>query len=250
MTKRFARSPIVVTLCCAWSCGFFDDKAASSCNDESAFLSTESSQVIDNASAAGATAAGADVIAPAPTAGSLAPPSAVVTGSAPTNSNTAGTGAVAMTPAAGSAAGATAMAGRMAAGAGAAAGTPASAAGGGGALAPGALQCPKEACAALPEPSPDAAAAGFDIKQCCSPEGECGTSLNGAACMRTPDSFAGCPSLDVMGFMVPSCCSADGKCGIDASVVMMGCLSLEDLALQAGAFLTVPAPAPCTPMTM
>jgi hypothetical protein len=105
-------------------------------------------------------------------------------------------------------------------------------------------------CAALPEASPDAVAAGFDIKLCCAPAGDCGTSLSGAECTSTPDSVPGCPVLDTMGFMTPSCCTADGKCGVDAAVVMMGCISLEDLALQAGAFLTVPAPAPCTPMTM
>lgn len=146
----------------------------------------------------------------------------------------------------GAAAGAGGMAGAAGAMSGAAGATDGAAAGGG-AVEPGGMQCPNEVCAPLPE-SMMGAAAGFSVKLCCSAEGDCGTSLNGADCVKTPDSFAGCPPLMAMGFTIPSCCTMDGKCGIDGSAFMMGCTSLEMVASQAGGFIDVPPPAPCTPM--
>ncbi|HKU38785.1 MAG TPA: hypothetical protein VJR89_11580 [Polyangiales bacterium] len=134
-----------------------------------------------------------------------------------------------------------------AAGGGAVAGAGSPAAGTGGALEPGALQCPMEVCAPLP-PLPMGAPASFKIENCCAASGDCGTSLNGGACNRTADSAPDCEPLMTMGFTVPSCCTPMGRCGIDGSSFMRGCMSLDDLAAQAGAFgIEVPAPKACTP---
>lgn len=180
---------------------------------------------------------------------------AAVAGSGAAGMAAAGSNAAAGAPAAAgsSAAGAPAVAGSSAPMAGSAApsvaGSSGAAAGTGAPLEPGALQCPKEVCAPLPPP-PAGAPASFKIENCCADNGECGTSLNGAACTYTPDSFADCPPLSAMGFNVPSCCTAMGRCGVDGSSFMMGCVSLEDVAAQAGTFIDVPPPKACTPTTM
>jgi hypothetical protein len=128
-----------------------------------------------------------------------------------------------------------------------------SGAGGGGALAAGELKCPNEVCAALPVQTPDqmamAAAMGvsFMIENCCATGGDCGTSLNGAACTRTPDADPQCPSIDAMGFTLVSCCTTDGQCGIDGSAFMMGCSDLTTVATMTMGFITVPPPQTCKP---
>jgi len=137
-----------------------------------------------------------------------------------------------------------------AAGTSGAAGAPAAADGGTPALEPGALQCPNEVCAALPALPPQAASSGFKIENCCAEGGDCGTSLNAGACTRTADSVPECPVLAAMGFTVPSCCTPMGQCGVDGAAFMRGCMSLEELASLAGAFIEVPAPKACTPASM
>jgi len=135
-------------------------------------------------------------------------------------------------------------------GASGAGGAPPAADGGRPALEPGALQCPNEVCAPLPELPAAAASAGFEIANCCAEGGDCGTSRNGGACNRTADSFPDCPGLSAMGFTVPSCCTPMGQCGIDGSSFMRGCMALEDIAASAGTFIEVPSPKACTPTTM
>jgi hypothetical protein len=172
--------------------------------------------------------------------------SASVNGGA--TSTAAGTTAAAGAGGAGDSASSSGMAG---AGQTAAAGT--SGGSGSGALDPGALQCPNESCPALPTPTADqmamAAAAGvmFSIENCCATGGDCGTSLNMAACVRTPDADPQCPSIDAMGFSLVSCCTTDGQCGIDLSQFMMGCIDLTTLGSMSMGVITVPPAQSCKP---
>lgn len=87
----------------------------------------------------------------------------------------------------------------------------------------------------------------FTIVNCCASSGNCGTSLNDAACTETPDSDPQCPEVMTMGFTIPSCCTADGQCGLDGSAFMMGCNDLATVATMAMGFIEVPAPKTCTP---
>jgi len=118
---------------------------------------------------------------------------------------------------------------------------------GGGMLNPGDLQCPNEVCAALPAP-PAGASGMFSVELCCAASGDCGTSLNAAECVATPDNHPGCPLIMLMSFMIPSCCTPEGQCGIDGSAFMRGCTSLEAATTMAMGFIELPAPAACTPL--
>ena len=105
-----------------------------------------------------------------------------------------------------------------------------SAAGSGGAAAPppGSLQCDNELCAPLPE-LPEQFANRYSIENCCTRKGECGTSVNGEDCRRTPDSIPNCPDVQIVGFPLPSCCTRDRGCGVNLSLVDEGCYSYEKL---------------------
>jgi hypothetical protein len=88
---------------------------------------------------------------------------------------------------------------------------------------------------------------GFSIMNCCADSGDCGTSMNNAACIATPDADPQCPVLDTMGIQIPSCCTSDGKCGLNGAAFMKGCTSLEENIAMYGQFLMFPSPKPCTP---
>jgi hypothetical protein len=116
-------------------------------------------------------------------------------------------------------------------------------------LEPGGLECPHEICKGLPEADPQAAAMGFSLALCCTPEGWCGTGQTDKPCVLTPDSEPQCEELMLMGYIIASCCTSDGKCGINGKSLMMAdCSSNEDVAAsQFGSFITPPAPSTCTP---
>lgn len=116
-----------------------------------------------------------------------------------------------------------------------------------GTLNPGDLQCPNEVCIALPPPPPEAMGM-FSIELCCADSGDCGTAINGEACIFTPDNHPDCPLIRIMEYDIPNCCTPDGRCGLDGAAFMRECTSLEDVASMAMGFIEVPAPAPCTPL--
>jgi hypothetical protein len=110
----------------------------------------------------------------------------------------------------------------------------------------GPLQCAREMCRPLPS-VPAEARGRFSIANCCTADGECGTSINGGECRFTPDSVPDCPRIEVRGFSVPTCCTGEGRCGIDFSAIDRGCFALEEVIAWIGSRVSLPEPTGCEP---
>src|SRR5262249_49714905 len=92
-------------------------------------------------------------------------------------------------------------------------------------------------------------AMGFTLPACCADAaaGTCGMPAQDGSCMPPPMSDPRCPAGPSFGpISVASCCTADNQCGYNAAQLMMGCVSLADVAKSMfGGFLMPPAPQTC-----